>query len=686
MIMIDAEMNGAERAAVTANTGCATGSSGAAAAAASAARRDAAAVAAASAAGYEAAAAKAACAELPRPEYPRPQLDRGEGSWVNLNGKWEFEFDHGNSGVSRKLFAADAKFGREIVVPFCPESKLSGIGYKDFMRCVWYRRRAALPEAWDLAKGRVLLHFGAVDYFAQVWVNDDYAGGHKGGYASFQLDITEQLRKAFGGDLNCSNPDVVSGSGERSDGVNRDGGENTGSAASRREFRLTVRAEDDTRSLSQPSGKQCFDYYSGGCSYTRTTGIWQTVWLEYVPAHYIRHLFLTPDVANEKLNVRIRPARYFAAGSRLKLTVRDNGRELRTLTAATSYGETSVDIPMPGATLWEPGKPYLYDLDIELTAPGQLTDRVLSYFGMRSVEVTPKCILINGKKVFQRLILDQGFYPDGVYTAPDDSKLRADVERSMAYGFNGARLHQKVVEQRFLYWADRLGYLCWGEHANWGYTVEDPAVLGAYVNEWSEIVERDYSNPSIIGWCPFNETTKGDDTIGTIYRLTKRLDPTRPVIDTSGWFHHMAPDNTSGTDVFDFHDYDQVASSLAEKLRPYSEGKVPPHAPITDVNVWRPDTPYFCSEFGGIFWGQTDEDGWGYGIGPATKEEYIERFGSLVTVLLNDPDLCAFCYTQLTDVEQEKNGLYTYRREAKFPPEVLRKFVAAEAAIERQTD
>ena len=612
--------------------------------------------------------------DIPRSEYPRPQFDRGEQSWINLNGKWEFEIDHGNSGVSRRLYAAEAKYSREIVVPFCPESRLSGVEYKDFMRCVWYRRKVTLPEGWDVEKGRVLLNFGAVDYFAQVWINDEYAGGHKGGYVSFQLDVTGQIRKIAA----------------------ENGGKNV-------EFRLTVRAEDDTRSVFQPSGKQSFDFYSAGCHYTRTTGIWQTVWMEYVPRHYIRQMFLTPDVKNEKLSVRLRPGRYFATRSQIKLTVRDNGQVLRSLTAAATYGETEIDVPMPGATLWEPGKPYLYDLEIELTAPGELPDRINAYFGMRSVEVTPKCILINGKPVFQRLILDQGFYPDGIYTAPDDAELRADVERSMAYGFNGARLHQKVVEQRFLYWADKLGYLCWGEHANWGYDVCNPATLGAYVNEWSEIVERDYSSPSIVGWCPFNETPKGDDTLGTIYRLTKRLDPTRPVIDTSGWYHHLAPDNGPGTDVFDFHDYDQQASSLADKIRSCAGGSsagdstgkgssgsagkgsvnvVPPYAPVTDRSVWRPDTPYFCSEFGGILWAKSDEAGWGYGVGPATEEEFVERFGALVTMLLSDPNMCAFCYTQLTDVEQEKNGLYTYKREPKFPCEALRRFVVAKAAIE----
>ncbi|MBO4325719.1 MAG: beta-galactosidase [Clostridia bacterium] len=609
--------------------------------------------------------------KLPRAEFPRPQMRREEKNWKNLNGKWEFEFDHGNSGIARGMFRETANYSHEIIVPFCPESKLSGIEYKDFMRCVWYRKTVELPDGWDLSKGRVLIHFGAVDYYAQVWVNDEYIGGHKGGYCSFDLDLTDALRKVLAGD-NASGA-----------------------------FRISVRAEDDQNSGAQPSGKQCFEYYSMGCHYTRTTGIWQTVWLEYVPEHYIRSIFITPDVKNEKVSVKLRPGRYLAEGSEIKLTVTDNGGQpfdpdrddnaaganekkvLRTVTAKASWGETEIIVPMPGATLWNPCAPYLYGLEIELTAPGELTDRVTSYFGMRSVELTPDCLLVNGKKVFQRLILDQGFYPDGVYTAPTDDELRADIERSMAFGFNGARLHQKVFEQRFLYWADRLGYMCWGEHANWGFDVCNPAVRCVYVDEWSEIVERDYSNPSIIGWCPFNETAQADDTVGLIYRLTKRLDPSRPVIDTSGWFHHKTLDGRTGTDIYDFHDYEQNASVLSGRMKPYREdGVTPPHAPVTDKRAWRPDTPYFCSEFGGIMWKKDEAAGWGYGVGPQSADEFIERFGALVSILLADPTLCAFCYTQLTDVEQERNGLYTYEREAKFPPEVLRKFVAAKAAIE----
>lgn len=587
---------------------------------------------------------------IPRPEYPRPQMARDK--WINLNGEWEFAFDFGRSGRDRRMFAEGAEYPRTILVPFCPESKLSGIEYKDFMNSVWYRRQFTVPADWDLQKGHVLLHFGAIDYAAEVWINEIRVGSHLGGYSSFELDVTKAMR-----------------------------------ASERDTYTVCVCAEDDSRSGSQPRGKQSGLFYSAGCDYTRTTGIWQTVWLEYVPETYMRRIYLTPDVNNEKLDVRIEIDRYVGSGCdfTVKATVTDEGKYFTEGSAAANWRDTRFTVPMAGAELWEPGNPKLYDITLELTQSGRVIDRVQSYFGMRSVALTKDCILLNGKPVFQRLILDQGFYPCGIYTAPSDDEMRADIERSMAMGFNGARLHQKVFEERFLYWADRLGYLCWGEHANWGYDVGNTALLSRFLREWMEVMERDYSHPSIIGWCPFNETagSVGDDNVGTVYEMTKRVDPTRPVIDTSGWFHYIKRDGRPGTDVYDFHDYEQNAAVLAEKLRPYSEGVVPPHAPVTPKEAWHEDTPYFISEFGGTRWAPNEDHGWGYGDGPKTEDEFIERFGALVTTVLNNPQICAFCYTQLTDIEQEVNGLYTYDRKAKFPPEQIRKFVTQTAAIEK---
>ena len=355
---------------------------------------------------------------IPRAEYPRPQMVRQE--WINLNGRWEFEIDSGLSGEARGLHQGGV-FSRQIKVPFCPKSALSGVGEKDFMPCVWYRRRCALPAGWQ--GKRVLLHFGAVDYEATVWVNGEKAGSHRGGYSSFSLEITALLRE----------------------------GENE----------LVVRALDDTRSPLQPSGKQSPQFNSYACLYTRTTGIWQTVWLEAVPQTYLASFHLYPDLDQGKLTVqsRVEGAR---AGMVLHCRAKAEGKMAGEV-GLGAHGFLFFSLELARVRAWEPEDTFLYDLEFVLEREGEEVDRVQSYFGLRKVHIEGTKVLINDRPLFQRLILDQGFYPDGIYTAPSDDALRRDIELSMAMGFNGARLHEKVFEPRFLHWADRLGYLVWGE-------------------------------------------------------------------------------------------------------------------------------------------------------------------------------------------------------------------------------
>lgn len=287
--------------------------------------------------------------------------------------------------------------------------------------------------------------------------------------------------------------------------------------------------------------------------------------------------------------------------------------------------------------------------------------------------------MLNGRSVFQRLVLDQGFYPDGIYTAKDEQELKRDIELSMACGFNGARLHEKVFEPRFLYHCDKMGYMVWGEHANWGLDISDPASLSVFLKEWMEVVERDFNHPSIVGWCPFNETwdydgrRQCDDTLRTVYRYTKIADPTRPCIDTSGWFHVE-------TDIFDIHDYNQNAEQFSRNIETIlSEGG-------TDFWIYKRqqyhNEPFFVSEYGGIQWDSANVGGWGYGSAPKTEEEFLERYQALTESLLFNPKVFGFCYTQLYDVEQEVNGLYTYSRVAKFDVERIKKINTQKAAIE----
>jgi len=574
---------------------------------------------------------------LPRPEYPRPQYVRD--SWLNLNGVWEFELDPGRSGRARGLPERDTLSG-SIVVPFCPESVLSGVGITDFLPAVWYRRTLTPPAAWS--GQRVLLHFGAVDYWAEVWVNGRSAGTHRGGYSPFTLEITDWLRD----------------------------GENV----------ITVCAEDDTRSPLQPRGKQSETYASQGCDYTRTTGIWQTVWLEAVPARYLGRPRLTPELENACVYLEASLVGD-PVGLSLEATATLDGRVVGQATVHPSGQTFRACLPLSAVHPWAPSSPTLYDLTLVLRAGSEIVDKVTSYFGLRTITLAPPAILLNGQPVFQRLILDQGFYPDGIYTAPSDEALRADIERSQAMGFNGARLHQKVFEERFLYWADKLGYLVWGEMPDWGLCLDDSLALDRFLTEWRTVLARDYSHPAIIGWCPFNETWSGvyTDMLSQVYALTKALDPTRPAIDTSGNYH------VGATDVYDAHDYDQDPASLAARHASFAAGDNP-HVFFPGKDAPYQGQPYFISEFGGIGWDPNlgTEKVWGYGNHPRSAEEFLTRFRGLVETLLFHPRMCGFCYTQLTDIEQEVNGLYTYTRQAKFPAETIRAIVAQPAAIERE--
>jgi Beta-galactosidase/beta-glucuronidase len=574
--------------------------------------------------------------EIPRPEYPRPQLVRKD--WINLNGEWQFEIDSGKSGKDRQLYKND--LSDTITVPFCPESKLSGIGNKDFMNAVWYKRDIDIPESWN--GKRILVHFGAVDYQAEIWINGTPAGTHRGGYTSFEFDITGLLRSE----------------------------KNT----------ITVYAEDDTRSGLQPKGKQCSQYYSAGCDYTRTTGIWQTVWLECVSETYISSFKLFPDPDNACVHIS---ADFKGAINKCRLitTATRDGKAVGKNETYVSGKEVRYAVALSETKLWNPGEPNLYDLSFELEKDNKVIDSVTSYFGLRKISWDDNAILINNIPVFQRLVLDQGFYPDGIYTAPTDEDLKKDIEISMGLGFNGARMHEKVFDPRYIYWADKLGYMVWGEHANWGLDITTPIGLERFLPEWVEAVERDFNHPSIVGWCPFNETwdTNGtrqdNEVLKNIYLVTKSLDNTRPVIDTSGNYHVI-------TDIFDIHDYEQAPEVFKARYEPMKTGG-------TVYNTF-PDRqqyngqPYFVSEYGGIWWVPKTSviNGWGYGNRPQSEEEFIERYKALTTTLLQNPKICAFCYTQLYDVEQEVNGLYTYTRIPKFNPEIIKTINTQKAAIE----
>jgi beta-galactosidase/beta-glucuronidase len=604
---------------------------------------------------------------VPRAEYPRPQFYRP--AWLSLNGTWQFEIDGGDSGLERGLVSRPLT--SQITVPFAPESELSGIGEPDFMEAVWYRRAVQVPSEW--AGRRVLLHVGACDYDTTIWVNGVEVGRHRGGFTSFSFDITEALGPS---------PSV----------------DGTGTDDAVADDTVVVRARD-SRHGPKARGKQSRDYEGHGALYGRITGIWQSVWLEAVPQVHLGRARITPDLGAGRFHLEV-PVSGNRGGQQVRAVLSDGDGEVVTATVAADLDLTArlvLDIPPARQRRWAPGDPHLYGLQLSLLdAEGDVVDEVESYAGLRSVAIDGLRVLINGAPVFQRLVLDQGFYPDGILTAPSDQALVADIEASMAAGFNGARLHQKVFEERFLYHADRLGYLVWGEFGDWGCNqgseIDNQQPDASYVSQWLEAIERDYSHPAIVGWCPLNETTQRltdrittlDDVTRAMYLATKALDTSRPVLDTSGYSHRV-----NESDIYDSHNYEQDPATFAAEMAGHDG------VPYTNVDHrWRSGhvisvpyrgQPYFCSEFGGIRWDPDEpasERSWGYGQAPQSEEEFYERFDGLVGALLGDPTMFGYCYTQLTDVYQEHNGIYRFDRSHKVDVERIRRSQVRPAAIE----
>ena len=562
-------------------------------------------------------------ANIPRSEHPNPQFYRD--NWVNLNGTWDFEIDYGVSGHERGMEMIDYKMNGKITVPFCPESKLSGIEHKDFMNCVWYKRVIEVTE--EQLQGRVIVHFGAVDHEATVYVNGKQAGIHVGGYVSFELDITKLLNV----------------------------GDNV----------LTVRAHDDVRNPLVARGKQSEKYYSHECDYTRTTGIWQTVWLEFKPNDFVKSVKYYPNSTTGSVNMEVQ----LVGSQTLKAEVFYEGKLMGSKEFACHTGTEAFCIDLAETHLWEIGCGRLYDVVLTY---GE--DKVKSYFGLRSIRIDGRKLLINNKPVFLRQVLDQGFYPDGIYTAPSDEELKGDIERSMALGFNGARLHEKVFEPRFLYHCDRMGYIVWGEFPDWGIDYSRSDAITGILPQWVEEIRRDFNHPAIIGWCPSNEVYNLSfqrGVIETLYNVTKALDPTRIAIDASGGYH-------VNTDILDIHDY-ELPHILKAFYEQFFMQEDPDFYKKGDYKY--NGGPVFISETGGI--GFSDAaDTWAYHDIPKTKEAFFERFKGCIEALLFNENICGFCYTQLTDIEQERNGMYTYDRVPKLDPKMVHAVLSQKAAME----
>jgi beta-galactosidase/beta-glucuronidase len=591
---------------------------------------------------------------VPRPEYPRPQLRRQD--WTNLNGEWSFAFDDPDAGLANgwqntdvaTLRSNDSPFDRKITVPFCYQSKHSSIGDTAFHDIVWYARTFESPSLGD---ERLLLHFGAVDYRAAVWVNGTQVATHEGGHTPFSADVTHALAGDAGNNI------------------------------------LVVRAEDPSRDVTIPRGKQYWKERSEGIFYTRTTGIWQTVWLEPVNRSRIDSIRLTPDVDAASIEVEVSIEGTEPEMS-LRATVEFDGDQVledifsvrsslveRTLPLLRrgDAPDTSHLADWPGPALWSPEHPNLYDLQLELLDPDdEVLDRVDSYFGMRKIEAKDGKVLLNDRPLYQRLVLDQGYFPQGILTAPTDEDLCRDVELAKEMGFNGARKHQKVEDPRWLFWADTLGFLVWGEMAN-AYQYS-PAYVRRLTAEWQEAVIRDYNHPCIVAWIPMNESwgvpnlasdRSQTEHLLALYHLTRSLDPTRSVVSNDGWEHAI-------TDLCTIHDY-RDAEALAKS---YATPESAVAAEPADRSVYVPGyayrgEPILITEFGGIAY-SGDEEGWGYST-VAGGDEFLERYEALIAALLRCQPVQGFCYTQLTDVEQEVNGLLAYDRKPKANLDRIRK-------------
>lgn len=585
---------------------------------------------------------------IPRHEYPRPQFERPD--WVNLNGDWTYTLDLANTGWERNLSQSKG-FDGTITVPFCPESKLSGVEYTEFIPSIWYQRNIEIPADWE---GRdIVLHFGAVYYQSEIYIDGKFVARHFGGSDSFSLDIT---------------PFVKAGSSHS----------------------LVVNAVSDVRGGKQPVGKQSMRTNNYACMYTRTTGIWQTVWMEAVNPLSLERVTINTDIDHSTVSFRFK-LRKNLSGAKVNVYVYDKGKLVAKELGCPAVNASTCVLPIKKAKLWSPEEPNLYDVVYELLDPsGKVCDKVSSYFGMRKIHIEGNRIFLNNQPLYQRLVLDQGYYADGLWTAPSDEDLRKDIELGKSVGFNGARLHQKVFEERYYYWADKLGYLTWGESPSWGLDANDEIAARNYLSEWSNIVYRDVNHPSLIVWVPFNEEFWPDNVqyprfVSDVYDITKMIDPSRPVNTVSGGV-------SVKTDIWCEHQYDQDPELLKKKI--YMKGRMYNRA-VTPVNPFhgntgcnqvvtkRPftfpryagDIPYILDEFGGILCREVTPDkdkAWGYGESPETVEDFFKRLEGQVYGLLELDGMCGYCYTQLTDVFQEQNGIFYFDRTPKYDAERLK--------------
>jgi len=577
-----------------------------------------------------------------RQEYPRPQLVRKD--WLNLNGEWDFAFDRDNVGVKEKWIQKADAFDRKINVPFAYQTKLSGIHDPSFCDHVWYRRSFSIPKEWG--DKSVIIHFGAVDYRAWVYVNGKLVGFHEGGHTSFSFDITECLTHET--------------------------------------EEIVVRVEDPSTDETIPRGKQFWKEKSEAIWYTRTTGIWQTVWLEPVNETRISKLRFTPDIDHGDILIEFDVAGdYQNTRAEFEITLDEEPIASNTHLVTAPYNKHLIHLYQQQIFRtgfhhhgwnWSPENPKLFDIKIRLLDENGLElDKIDSYFGMRKIHTENGMVYLNNRPYYQKLVLDQGYWPDGLLTAPTDEDLKKDIELTKEMGFNGCRKHQKVEDPRFMYWADKLGFLVWGECAAAPYFSDTAA--SRLTKEWIEIIERDYNHPSLVAWVPINESwgvpfinhdKQQQNHSLAMYHLIHSLDTTRLVISNDGW-------ELTKTDICAIHNYNHGNKEEVAKYEYYKDTletkesilkSQPAHRNIYANGFKHEGEPILLTEFGGIGFKVGEDAGWGY-TSVKTEEEFVEDYKRVMEAVYASKILHGYCYTQLTDVEQEINGLLTYHREPK---------------------
>lgn len=605
--------------------------------------------------------------------YPRPQLRRSQ--WRDLGGSWDFGFDEDLVEVGEN-WPQPGVLPRLITVPFPPESKASGIAEPGFHPVVWYRRSITTDDVRAAGLGsqgdRLLLHFGAVDYRADVWFGGDYLGHHEGGQTPFSFDITALVVDRVGDGAAGAAADPVGGQAVWS---------------------LVVRAEDDPLDVAQPRGKQDWQLEPHGIWYHRTTGIWQPVWLEAVPGLHVTSLSWSSDLP----------------GGTVTLDVELNERPVQPVTVAVTLthgeevvakvrvsqdrprGRVVITLPQQGngqayeGLLWSPEQPRLVDATVELGGDGsRAADTTRSYLGLRAVAWADRHFLLNDRPYYIRAVLAQGYWPDSHLAAPGAEALRQEVQLIKDLGFNTARVHEKAEDPRFLYWADRLGVMVWEECPS-AYEFSSTAAERT-TREWTDIIRRDISHPSIVTWVPLNESWGVQHAAHdpaqlhftqALYHLTKSLDPTRPVVSNDGWEH-------ADSDLWTVHDYGITRADLAANYADRSTveelfagiGPLGRRMKLID----QPDRgqPFVVSEFGGVSYAPDDvERAWGY-LTASDEEAYEQALRALFEALQSSPVLAGFCYTQLSDTLQEANGLTGPDRRPKIAAARIRAIVLGE--------